>query len=56
MSKEAIMIVSDNTENGSIYIFIFVDFLLICSKNQNKINEVKLMLSKCSKIKKTWEM
>ena len=35
-----------NTNNDSIYIMIFVDDLLICSKNPEKINEIKAKLMK----------
>ena len=36
----------NNTSNDSIYILVFVDDLLICCKDKNKINEIKSSLMK----------
>ena len=35
----------NNTDDDAIYILVFVDDLLICCKNKDKINEVKSALN-----------
>ena len=36
----------NNTDNDTIYILVFVDDLLICCRNKDRINEVKSALMK----------